>query len=86
MAGVQLRYAYEPTGSTATIERIELDRARARPGDRVDARIRYRPFRGPARTLRASFRVPVDVPPGPLEISAAGALRLARRDTVEKYA
>ncbi|MDH3592314.1 MAG: hypothetical protein OER88_10575, partial [Planctomycetota bacterium] len=57
VAGVQLRYAYAPTGRTAAIERIELDRSRARPGERVEARVRYRPFRGPPRTLHAAFRV-----------------------------
>jgi hypothetical protein len=53
----------------AQILSVQLSRTRYRPGDRVDAFVAYRPFRGDEATMPVAITLPHDLPPGSYTLS-----------------
>ncbi len=81
IAGINLLFEYVDIPLTGRIQRVSLDRYRARPGDSVEVSVVVDPFRGSQQVLSAELSIPPETPAGHLIIYVGGALGVSRAES-----
>ena len=81
IAGVNILIEYQETPQTGRIQRVTLDRYRARAGETVQATVVVNPFRGPQQVLTREVTIPPETPPGRLALHVGGALAVSRAES-----
>ncbi len=83
IAGINLLFEYDDEPRSGRVQRVTLDRYRARPGETVGVTVLADPFRGPAQALRREITIPPDTPPGILTLHVGGAYAIGRAEAGE---
>lgn len=81
---VRVEVTIEPVARTAWLERAELSRNRVKPGETIEVRAWWQPYRAPRESRSYAIQVPPDLPEGAYELTLCSARDHARALRSEK--